>query len=229
MENTQTVTGQDEEERIAKLEKANAGLIRDLTETRKEKRSLEERISLIETSLSAPEPTPLQPVDVRIQRFTEDPDAYIREVVKPVIREEVDPLKRGLSNSQINRQIDDAMENIAEKEGITRRQAVSKYEKRLAEISEERDLVKLEPIKGIMTAYQIMKTEEEESASREKKREAAISGQHTETVRSNGKGGPKVWTTSEISKMSRGPGGEFDQNKDAILQAQREGKIVRDN
>lgn len=226
METNQTVTETDEIDKD-KLEKANRGLIADLSEQRKKNRALEDRLTLIESSLNAPEEKPPTPADVRVQKFAEDPDAYIRDVISPVFatKEEVEPLRRELTSAQIDRKLDNAMEWIAEEEGITRREAAKKYEKPLAEIVESHDFSSLDPYNGTLAAYKILKTEKIESEEKEKVREKTIQGQQSETVRSQTTTSKAKWTTSKIAGLTRD---EWNKNKDEILKAQREGLVVRD-
>lgn len=225
MENNQTVTEKDEA--VAQLEKEKSGLLREVVEQRKTNRALEERISLIESSLNAPE-TEQAPVDVRVQKLASDPDLYIREIVEPLLEKSIKPLAQAFTNAQIDKKLDSAMEFIAEEEGITKRQAAKKYEKTLAEISESHGFGTLDPYDGTLAAYKIMKTDHQEKEQAEKERDKTIQGNHTETARSQTKERGKIWKTSEIAKLSRGPNGEFAKNADEILRQQREGLIIRD-
>ncbi len=214
------------EDKEKESEREKSGLLRDLVEQRKKNRALEERISLIESSLNSAEQEPEQPADARVQRFAQDPDAYIKEVVTPILSNELTPLRKAMTQDQIERKLERAMEFIAEEEGLTKRETAKKFEKKLSEIVETHDFGKLDPYDGTLAAYKILQTEDKRSKEKEVERDRSISGQHTETVRTQAPShSGKKWTTSEISRLTRK---EFEENRDSILKAQREGTIVRD-
>src|SRR5512146_3095773 len=118
-------TDLDEKE---KFDREKKGLIGDLAKQREKNRALEERLAAIEQSLSAPDPEPALPVDARIQKFTQDPDAYIKDVVSPILSEQLEPLQKVLSQSQVEKKLDRAMEDIADKEGISKKEAQKRYD-----------------------------------------------------------------------------------------------------
>lgn len=224
----QTVTVDEKEQ----FEKEKTGLIKDLAEQRKENRNLrektgalEQRLAQIETSLSQEEPSP---ADVRVQKFAQDPDAYIKEVVAPLVSERIQPLEKVLTQSQLDRKLENAMEFIAEEKGITKRQAAKKYEKKLAEVVESHGFGSLDPYDGTIAAFKILEVDEKESEKKEKEREERINGQHTETGQAKTTERGHIWKTSEIAKLSRGQNGEFNKHADEILRQQREGLIIRD-
>lgn len=206
-----------------KFEREKKGLISDLAKQREKNRALEERLALIEQSLSAAsEEKEVQPVDQRIQRFSQDPDAYIREVVYPVI----EPIQRGLTNIQLKDKLDAAFEQIADEEGITPKEARKRYDEKLASVVETHDLKGVDPYSGVLSAWKIMKTEEKEEKKREAEREERINETHSETPRSVGNASQKRWKSSEIAALIRE--GKYDKFRDEILKAQDRGLIIRD-
>ncbi len=223
----QTVTDEKNDEKTPaerdKFEKD--GLIKDLVRQREKNRALEERLSLIEASLNAPEQEPPRPVNERVEKLAQDPDAYIKEVMTPILAERLLPLEREFTRAQIDQKLDQAMEWIAEEEGISRRQAPKKYEKDLAEIVESHDLKNMDPYNGTIAAFKILQTEAKDKEEKEEKREKVIQGQHSETARSSASPSKKSWKTSEIASLNRS---QYDKHREEILEAQREGRIIRD-
>ncbi len=212
------------EERVKSFEREKNGLIGDLAKQREKNRVLEERLNVLESSLNEPEPPTPSTTEAEVQKFTQDPIGYIRNVTSPLIKEEVDPIRTNLSLSQMKDKLDDAMEYIADEEGITKKEAKKRYDETLAKIVGDHGFRTLDPYDGTLAAYKIMKTENVEKETKEEERDQKIKGEQPESSRHISKSSSKL-TTSMIANMPRS---EYERRRVEILEAAQKGLITRD-
>lgn len=222
----QTVNNETLEERIKSFEREKNGLIGDLAKQREKNRALEERLQVIESSLNEPEPPAPQPTEAEIQKFTQDPVAYIRGVASSMIEDRVKPIQNVLTGSLTKEKLNEAMEWIAEEEGISRKEAKKKYDESLAKIVGDHGFQNLDPYDGTLAAYKIMKTEKMESEEKEEERDKRIKSEQPESSRAPSKPSLSKWTTSRIKEVIAN--GQYEKYREEILTAQNRGLIIKD-
>ncbi len=203
------------EEREKRWQKEKQGIIGDLSKEREARRLLEERLSELENPQREPE------IQERIQQFTQDPDGYIMDIVE----ERVSSIEKTLTAKAVNDQISDALEEISEREGITKREAKKKYDEPLAELVKSRGLGNIAPYDGILNAYDIYQKESKDRESREQERTNRIAGSSSESTRFiDRSGGKRPPTPQEIANMTSE---EYESHRKEILKAQENGAYLK--
>lgn len=215
------------DERQARWEKEKQAIIGDLQAEREKRQALEERLGSLETDLSTPVLGNEPNIQERIERFTKDPDGYIADVASGLVEERVRSVEQRLSNREMGDQITNALEEIAEREGITLREAKKRYDASLTEIVKSRGLVNMTPYEGVLAAYDIHQTAKKEKDRNEEERTQRINGQTIDSARSYVRSGSKVWRQSDIAAIpqEKWNSPEFKQTREEIMEAQKNGLI----
>ena len=209
------------DERIQQWERERKGLIGDLQAEREKRHNLEERLTMIESSIKSAEPPPEDVnEDDRINRFAKDPDGYISSIVESRVKTHVDRIAK----LEIDRQYERAYRWLAKVEKKDEEEIFgSDLEKDIVRIVKEHGMSAMSPLDGTRAAYKIYLQEKREKDKKETERDGAISGNTTEPVRTPPPPGRRKFTRQEIVNM---PDLEYEKNRDAILEAQASGWIT---
>lgn len=220
-------SGETLEERVKRLEdekrqleKEKRGIINDVQSEREKRHELETRLGTLEASLTSAGNG--ETSDEKIQSFAKDPDTYIDSRVEARVRES----EKRLLEIQHQSNINEAYSWLAEQEGTTVAKIKgTEKDEEIGKIIKEYGLVEIDPRIGVKSAYKIYLQEQEEKKRKEEKRSEAIDGNSSESVRNAERTQSPKFTRSQISTMSRS---EYERNREAILDSQRQG-LISDN
>lgn len=215
-----TSSDQTLEQRVQQWEREKKGLINDLQSEREKRHSLEERMSMMESSIKeAEQDQPEVPVDERVNRLARDPDGYISSIVKP----EIKTLREEVTRLQMERKYERAYRWLAKAEKKDEEEIPgSDLEKEIVRIAKDHGMTSMDPVEGTKAAYKIYQQEKLERERREKEREEAISGNTSEVPPTGQRSGQTRFTKSQILSMLPA---EYERNREAILEAQAKGLI----
>ena len=204
------------EDEKKQLEREKRGIINDLQSEREKRQEMESRIQEIESTLVAPSKT--TPDEV-IQEFAKNPNEYIDSRVEARVQK----AEKRLMEIQHQNAINEAYSWLAEQEGTTvQKIRGSDKDQEIGRIVKDYGLSEIDPRVGVKSAYKIYLQEQKEKSDRDAKRTEAIQGNSTEPVRATSNSKGMKFTTSQIASMSRA---EYEQNRDAILEARSKGLI----
>lgn len=220
------------EERLARIErdreKEKRGLLTDIQGERDKRHALERRLEEMEQALNsaAKEPEVSSNQD-EVNRLAQDPRSYIREVVSADLKRELESRDKRMNLVESSIFEDRAYRFLAKQEKLDVEDIYgSELESEIVRITKEHGMGLMNVVEGTKAAYKIYQQEKRSKEEAEKKRNENISSNATHSVRSNSSSsGTQVFSRSQIGAMSRD---EFMKNHEAILKAQREGKILNE-
>lgn len=227
METTQTPNSSGNEsleERLKGWEREKRGLIKDVQAERDERQALEKRLAEMESALNSAAEQPEANANEKVQKLAQDPDAYIQAHLTRALDQRVVPLEQSLQSIAKERRFEKAYSWIAKQEKKDVEEIPgSEIESEIARITKENNMGMMDPVEGVKAAYKIFLQEKREKEISEVRREEAIQGNSTATVRSPSSVGQHRFTKAEIEGMSSET---YMKNREAILEAQRNGWIT---
>lgn len=207
------------EERVKTFQRERKGFINDLQKERAERHALETRLAQIETSLTSAGSDGDEQPEKRVERLAADPDGYIENVVQDYVK----PLVSEINSLRHERKLERAYQWVAKQEKKEVEDIVgSDLDNDLVRIVKENGMNSMDPIEGTRAAYKILQQERKEKEQQEAERGEKISQSQTERVRVPVRTGGQRFTRDQIRGMSSE---EFEANRVAILEAQKNGSI----
>lgn len=222
--NTQAPAGENLDERLKSWDREKRGLIDDLRKERESRHSMEKELEEIRTALNSAAETPEDNTNqAKVNRLAQDPDGYIQGQVSKILDETVKPLRDEVAALKWERKFEKAYQWLGKQEKKDVDEIYgSEIESEIVRITKENNMTMMDPVEGTKAAYKILKQEQREKEEAEVKRNETISQNSTSFVRNPSSSGSPRFTRAEIQAMSLP---QFEKNKEAILEAQRNGMI----
>lgn len=211
-----TFEGANYEERMKQWEKEKKGILRDLQDERNTRQSLEQRLAVIENSLtSAGEDG--ETVEQKVQRLANQPDEYIDSRLQQYDESRVKVLEGEIQSLKIDRDIERGLRWVARQEKKDYEDvAGSELEEELARMTlamKARGIIPTGAYEGTKQAYKMLLDEKREKEEKEKNRDKTIENNRTEEIRSPSSSGKRVWTPESVQALSLD---EFTKNEEEI-------------
>lgn len=213
-------SGETYEERIRQWEKEKKGILGDLQGEREKRHAVEERLRVIEESLTSAANEDGETPETRVNRLAQDPDGYISNHLAQFEQERVKPLQQEIQMMKMDRQIERGLRWVARQEKKDYEEVVgSDLEQDLARLTMDmrnRGIIPTNPEEGTKEAYRLLLDERKEKENREKVRDEKIQGNRTESVSTPPRSNSQRWTREEVAALSID---EFNKNEPEIRKA----------